>query len=457
MPGVRGWTGSAAFGLLAIVSGACARTPPESSPGDAGGPGASDGAGAEAEGASGPSPLSAIVFERGWPALLALTTTPLAGVLVAADLPDGSRQEATTDATGTVSFPNVDWSKGTASVTAYRKGSPLETRLGITQDHASQRLWVRAIPPPMITVIGSPTNYDPTSKYLVVKSPQGPNRYQNIVGLPYSIQVPQNTAFSLYAATFQDNSKAASPREENSSYTGFVRRDFPASSQDIANADLDFSQPLPQFNTTGTIEFPPNPNSPLFTDSQPYFQVSRSDNVGFFGAPVLTTISADGASCAYQGVYVHDDDVTDITTDYQLYVGAGFSFVRLHAYPADGAVVSGFLEQPQIVQPADPAAAATISDPIIWQVLDADSRGTLLLDETPGPGIIWEINSVSPVPVITVPSPPSAVDRAATFGTAPLRGFLQLGVDCDPPEDFGYASCNRGTVPTTPLFLVEPP
>jgi hypothetical protein len=401
--------------------------------------------------------LSVQVYERGWPALLALTSKPLSGVQVAADLPNGTRQEGMTDSNGMVSFGPVDWSGGTATVTAYRKGSPLASRLGITSDKANQTLWLRAIPPPTITVSGVAKNYNPQSKYFVVKSPQGTDRSQNLVSLPYTLHVPANTAFTLIAATFADNSSASTPREENSVYTGWVRRDFPASASDITGADLDFSQPLPQLKTSGTIEFPPNPNSPLFTDSQPYFQVSRQDNIGFFGAPTLTVISADGASASYQGVYVQVDGVDHITTDYQLYINAGFSFVRLHGYPANGAVVEGFLEQPVVIQPADPNTPAPITSPIVWRVLDPESRGTLLLDESPGPGIVWELNSASPVPTLVVPAPPSGVDRAATFGTTTLRGFIQLGVDCDPPEDFGYFSCNRGTVPTTPLFLVNAP
>src|SRR5262249_37253202 len=150
-----------------------------------------------------------------------------------ADLPGGTRQEAVTDADGTVTFTDVDWSKGTAAITAYREGSPLSARVGITGDQPHQRLWVRAIVPQMITVRGNIINYNPLSEYVVVKSPESAYRHQNVISLPYEYEVPRDTPFSLIAATFRDLQEIGNSREENSAYDGYVRKDFEASSVDI--------------------------------------------------------------------------------------------------------------------------------------------------------------------------------------------------------------------------------
>src|SRR5262249_820898 len=150
-----------------------------------------------------------------------------------------------------------------------------------------------------------------------------------------------------------------------------------------------------------------------------------------------TVISADGFSSSFEGPYVRVDGLDAVATEYQLQLGAGFSFVRFHGYPIDGADVSGFIEEPQIVQPADPTVPGKIKGAVICRVRRPEARATLLLGKG---GILWELTNLSSAPIITIPEPPAAVDRKAVFGTVPLNGFLQLGVDCDPPEDPWYWS-----------------
>jgi hypothetical protein len=454
--------------FLSLASGGCSTSPASEKAPDGGGviPDAAATLDASDGGeAGGPSTLSVVVYERSWPEFAALTTTPLLGVSVIADLPDGTRQEATTDANGTVSFPDVDWSNGTATVTAYRSGSPLVSRLGITRDQASQRLWVRAIPPRLILVSGTMINFDTTSQYVVIESPQSGGRYQNVISPSsnnFQFEAPSNIPFTLIAATFEslpDNGDAGpvNGREENSTYTGWVRQDIPASNQGVPNVVLDFAKGLVPSTTYGTMELSSQKSSPLYTDAEPYFQVSHIGNIGFFGAPSRTILSADGFSCSYRGPYVNVAGLEQVSTEYQLQLGSGFSFVRFAGYPVDGADVGGFIEEPQIIEPSDPTVPGKITDPIVWSVRDPEARATLLLDRSGGIGIVWELTSLSSAPILTVPQPPAEVDVATIFGTAPLNGFLQLGVDCDPPEDPWYWSCSRGSMQTQPLFLISPP
>ena len=107
--------------------------------------------------------------------------------------------------------------------------------------------------------------------------------------------------------------------------------------------------------------------------------------------------------------------------------------------------------------PSDPTTPADIDDPIVWRVLDPEARATVLLDRGGGIGIVWELTSLSSAPILTVPKPPTAVDVATIFGTDPLNVFIQLGVNCDPPEDPWYWSCLIGSMQTQPLFLIQPP
>jgi len=452
---------------LALAGYACSSNdatpapPPDASAPDTGAPEAGDDAGEPQT----PVPLKVTVYERTWPDFAAVTTKPLANALVLADLPDGTRKEATTDASGTVTFPDVDFTKGTASVTAYRVKSPLVSRVGITRDTAAnQRLWVRAIPPEMINVLGTVKNFDPRSAYIVVESPHSNTRYQNVVGPSSSsfiIQVPKGKPVTLISSTFANKvaTTDAGPvngREEDSVYYGWVRKDLPASDNDIGDVELDFSQTLTPQTTHGTIRMSSKRTSALFTDAEPYFQVSRIGNLGFFGAPTRTIISADGFSSSFEGPYVKVDGLDKVGTEYQLQLGPGFSFVRFSGYPLDGADVAGFIEEPQMVQPPDPTTPGKITDPIVWRTLDPAARGTVLLDRA-GVGIVCELTSVSSAPIVTVPAPPSTLDRKATFGTTPLQAFIQLGVDCDPPEDPWYWSCNRGAMQTQPLFLIDTP
>jgi hypothetical protein len=57
---------------------------------------------------------------------------PIAGAVVAFDLPDGTRQETTTQADGTAVVQGVDWSKGSLALTVYEPKHQLYSWTGIS-------------------------------------------------------------------------------------------------------------------------------------------------------------------------------------------------------------------------------------------------------------------------------------------------------------------------------------
>lgn len=434
--------------MLALLTlhGACSSG--ESTP-KASGPSGSGGSDAGASDAGSDAPvldsLSLFVGSADYATGLcdAKKTPPLAGGVVAADLPGGTRVEVDVGADGKAKLEGIDWTKGTLALTVWAKDYTVGSTLGLTKARVESLLENGALEqcvkprtgPTTVAVTGNAKNMVNAANQYVATASSSPGAALVPGAQPYTLPCQTGIPAAIIGVEI---SLTVQGQTVTDAIAGWTRADLPALSSPAA-IDLDFAKKLTTTKVTGKLVLPKSPTSTLRTTAYGYINVTTVES-GWIGAitgfVTASAPNATGDAIDYQGEYAN---VTDIGAPVTLYVlrttkGVQANVFRLGA-PKDGDVIDSFLDELTVVQPvktgplhgdieiASPDAA---TDGVVKGVFLANAQNELL----------WVIVSWdSSDPKLRVPALPSKVVATdviplggATAFPAVLGGYdLQYG------------------------------
>jgi hypothetical protein len=380
------------------------------------------------------------------------TLKPVAGATVAADLPGGSRVELTTGTDGAVTFKDVDWSSGTAAVTAYAAGYPLVTTTGIVEVDGEQTLTLpRVAPPATIKVSGTVQNMDPSANYLAVGASTYSWSFEGsglTAPTSFELEVEAGKPFTLLA-----NHKKWEPwtsRETHSTCFGWIKAEHPGSTQPVT-VDLDFAtNNVTPIKVTGTFTMPAT--GVVGTASRPRFWVRTRHNSLILGSCTNTTEQGNN-ELSYEGEYIKLAEEKDVFTTYYAEVGTNWhgSYIVEPGYPKDGAKVGAdFLEVPQLTQPAIVDKPAPRSSAIVWKAPDPAAIPILYLGNTTKGTSAWTVRCKPGTAQLVLPELPSTAKASEVLGTDPMTARVAFRADPDAAAGYYRRQAN------SKLFQVDP-
>ena len=353
---------------------------------------------------------------------------PLEGVTLAVDAPDGTRREFTSDAQGKATVPDFGEPDDIVVITAFKAGYALASwEAPVSRIGETPLLFIQSTTPtPLVTISGTAVGMTDTANQLLVVPTTSYEKSQNAGGA-FSLGVPAASPFSLVGLEFGGCSPACA-RCTCQSFLGWTRKDHDAITADTT-VDLDFAQSLAPVHTTGTIELPEREDSRLRVIARPYFTTNSFGAVPH-GFPLTTALSPDGASFTYTAEHVVWDGAPDTSTQYVLTdnVGRARSSVIVDGYPQPDAVVSGFLDTPEMTNPPGMTTSTSMQDAFAWVPRETTNARVLLYR---GGTMIWSA-SVDSASSVKLPHLPSTADSAEVLGTDPLDAYLILMVNTNP-------------------------
>jgi hypothetical protein len=282
---------------LVLLAAACGDSSPAGGGpqgGAGGGPsGGAEEGGAEEGGSGGAASLVPLTVELiDFESRAALASVPCALVK-----PGGERAEAATGADGKVTFADLDWSLGVASVvcvpgngTGYLSFNSVDAPNGVLTLQGSQL----AEAPPAVAVSGTAQNPTAAGSTYLVQATAGLTRYQ-ATSPNFDISVESGAAFDLFGLEFKVANNPA-PHGFGQDFLAWTSVSSPALTDD-ATIDLDFSDTVVPLQAAGTVGLPTDPDSP-FLDASAYgylyvTPVSRYFEV-LLGFPTRSSYTADG-------------------------------------------------------------------------------------------------------------------------------------------------------------------
>ena len=418
----------------------CGGTADEASPGDAGA--------AEAEA----SPADAVAEEGGEDAADAavgftvtvvetmqardwwggpLVAGPLEGATVAVDLPDGTRQEVTTDAEGQAWIPGPWESDERVTVVVYKENYSVFSWEAPVSKVTSRPLPVDSLAEvPLVLVSGNASGMTSKSNHLNVQAVP----YLSIsekIGDSFAVYVAKDVPFSISASEWTECTPSCASCVCEI-YFGWTRVDHPAVTED-STVNLDFEQSLEPVFTTGTVELPSRPDSIFRKNSFLNVFVNSRSAPHTFGYSLTTDLSEDESTYSYTAEHVVWEGAEDV---YTIYFDHGYdvplSAVLVPGYPKEGAVISGFLDEVEMISPASSGTTVSILDRIEWEPREPTDAVFRL---SRGGKMVWKalVDSSSS---LRLPELPSTADPAELLGSAPLPSSLSLTAETDEANDY---------------------
>lgn len=364
---------------------------------------------------------------------------PGAGATVAVDLPNGQRVEKTADASGKVELSDVDWSSGTAAVTAYVKGHQLTTLFGIRQADGPQTLYLLGPKPPQTAkVTVTPKNAAAGVNWFgAFASSQGWS-CEGAVGAK-ALDVEQGKPFTVLG--LHGTWPSAMTRELLVQNMAWAKVDQPGVTQPTS-IDVDFASKLTPTQIKGTILLPTT--GLVGTASRPRFWTRQRGNSIGLGLPTKTTMKS-ASEFTYDAEVVKLVDETGVYTDYYAEVGEDWygSYITVEGYPKDGATVGpNFVPVPELQAPASFTTPAKWSSTIRWKAV-ADvvpvveiskiaALPCLAIGSPVATGLPWVLVGTKGASELTLPQPPSTVtasDMPEIFSGAQARVCFAADLD----------------------------
>jgi hypothetical protein len=362
---------------------------------------------------------------------------PLAGAVVALDKPGGERVEKTTGADGWVEFDGIDWSLGTAATTVYKENYVMRSVVNIRQEHVEEfngELWMGLLPrnpeTDIVQVEGTAENMVSNTNFLGVYSPNFKTQHQH-KGPVWSLDVEPNTPFTLVGVEFDPEDEPVSDRGISQDLVQWVTVEHSGVSDATTLVELDFAASTDATHTVdGSFALPTRSESLLRTNTLGYVGVVNFNNSvfsSFFGFPRFSDISADENRFEYTLEWIEPSGATDVYTQYYVINNFEhyFSSIWVPGYPTAGQQDFTLLDLPRLIAPSDPSENHPLHEPLQWETFDEDLYALLFLNR--GDGDIWKISTKDVGTGITVPQPPSTVDREAFLGTSRVGGALYFG------------------------------
>lgn len=378
------------------------------------------------------------------------TREPMAGVSVTADLPGGVRVEQTTSADGQVTFDDVPWSKGTASVTAYAPGHAMQTRTGVTeQDGALQLELIPYRGEQLVRVSGTAQNMNPAANYLAVTSDIPGGRYERNDTSAFDVFVQAGKPFTLYAthATWHPQT-AQKPRDLQVDYYGWTKESHAGSMKPIA-LDLDFAtDPLTPTPVKGTMKLPATAKN-LLSGARRVQWWMNQERWGLLVGAATKVTEQPGGEFPWEGQYVDIPEAKGVYSVYAVRLDLAdwghTSQVRVDGYPKDDAIVDNFLDAPLLVQPADATKPLAFGETVEWTTNDPEAIPTIqVLDANTG-FTLWRIRGTPGTTALALPTPPTA--GAEALATAGKTFFARVALCADLNQTNLFCYRHAGSAP----------
>jgi hypothetical protein len=371
---------------------------------------------------------------------------PIAGADVALDLPGGGRTEDVTASDGTVTFEGIDWSAGTASVTAYKEGRGLGSYVGLTGCGDEELTLGLSGMDPGETVMVTATfeNMTSVSNYSEVLG-LDINTFAQHTGSSLRFTAPADMEFTVIAHEY-GFTQLPDVRGFDQPFYAWIFADLgPYSADGTVTFDL-ASSPLESQTVQGSFPVPTRDGSVLASEHPTAYlwvmqrvEILPFDEIlftGFVGVPSHVEFSTDGRTVQYDAEWVTWPEAVAPGTRYNLDIaeswGGGFSSVFCQGYPTAGAQTFAFLDVPVLVVPADRFTPIPIHDQIEWEVFDAGTFPKLFIEYDSPAGYEyerWIVTGPEGATTLTVPDPPSTVNESEVLGDSQLQGWLTIVSD----------------------------
>ncbi|MBW2534831.1 MAG: Ig-like domain-containing protein [Deltaproteobacteria bacterium] len=358
---------------------------------------------------------------------------PTEGATVAFDAPGGERTEATTGADGRAIFTGIDWSAGSAGITAYYPDHVMLSSVNV--DEARIEDWVddegdlpmhltplTGTPPDTVTVSGTATGLQDTAHMYVV----------NIFGArdapfvdgsewvgegteAFSITVPRGVSFSLQSFEFDFTPLASGQGYDRPIYQ-VMRMDLGPVDTDQASVVLDFAADAVTTHTADVaMNLPARPESPLH-GGEPYCFTCAANSYYCEGWPTHLDISADTNQFDISFLWYEPPNIEGPDWFCRVSTDEGMASQVVDGYPQDG-VDGTMMDVPRWVTPSDPTTRHPLHELLEWEWFDEDvaTSSVEILRNSP----VWWIRGGPDATSITVPALPSSVDGFALLGTNP--------------------------------------
>jgi hypothetical protein len=374
---------------------------------------------------------------------------PINGAAVALDLPGGGRTEATTDSTGRVEFTGLDWTAGTADVTAWDEGYGLASIVGLDGTDAEVTLVLPNPNDPRADMVDLTVNFVNTSPDAQGCGAGGIDIewLTDFVPPDYSVvlSVQRGRTFDLAAANF---SWTALPTGFDQPWESILLREAGPFDAD-ATIEVDFATAAAVTSVNGSFGLPARTESPLRTAGMwGGVLPSLTPNPGrhflpAYDMPVGWASHAErptgGNTMEYAMSWVAPPGVTSPVSEYALVdnssEGGHLSAALVDGFPVEGAQAFTLLDGPDITNPSSLTTPHPLhGEPFAWELIDTGVTPTLYI-RSPSAAvaetILWWITAQTDATTLTVPQPPSGVDVAEVLGTDTLRG--KIGILADEP------------------------
>jgi hypothetical protein len=354
--------------------------------------------------------LTVTVRQEQWHAVDASASE---GALVVLDAPGGERVEMTTDASGEVTFTGLDWSLGTADVTAYRDGYALYSRTDVTEGEEVTLFLFELEPPELVTVSGTAAGMVDEGHFLAVSEVMFGGRYHQQIGADWSLLVPSGAAYTLVALEFSMGDETVSTRGISQQFHRWLVSEQDAVTAD-ATVDLDFSTSTVTPSTaSGSFDLPSREDSPLRINTRPYVQVQSllSGFTATFGFPTLIDVTEDGNTAEYDLEWIEPLDEEDVITVYSVGRSSMHNWVLVPGYPTAGAQELGMLDVITPVVPENLGRSHNLHDTFQWELNDEDVQAKI--DVVVDGDSVWIIEAPLNATTLTVPAAPSTVDEGS--------------------------------------------
>lgn len=186
----------------------------------------------------------------------------------------------------------------------------------------------------------------------------------------------------------------------------------------------------------------------------------------YLGDTIRIAATADGSALEYDAHYVVPPDAASPVTCYYVQSdgdGRHQSAACEEGWPVAGSHDPGFLDVPDLLTGGTALAPHPLSEPVSWELFDADVHVALLLAQGASPerfiwfgvnGAVmgptqWIVVAPDDATSLTVPAPPSTADASVVLGTGRPIGFLQIWRE-------GTGGIEYSKVALSRTFVVQP-
>ncbi|MBN1772621.1 MAG: hypothetical protein JXB32_15230 [Deltaproteobacteria bacterium] len=390
---------------------------------------------------------------------------PVEGAAVALDLPGGGRVEATTDATGRAAFDRLDWSAGTAAVTAGAENRGLASLVGLDGSEPEVTLVLPFLGDPRegwVELSVDAENFTHATSWFdcgLDLAPNEPSYYihqATEATLPQTLLAPPGVPLTVAGAEWRFEEL---PDGFVQPLRPFCRELEPIDGPGSVVVDL-ATLPAPD-TAVGSFRLPARADSPLRDD---IFYGWVFDDVlldparrlqplerGSFGAPTRSTRAADGETIEYEWAWAAREGSTLVTVFDLRDAWARedrYSAVYLAGHPPDGPQDFTFLETPTVLVPASILVRHPLHDAIEWESYDSGVTPTLYVEGTRFgvKVVLWQVTAPTGATTLSVPEPPGAIDATSVLGTGLARGRIGLVADDPGALVAKYSQSRRFTV-----------